>query len=331
MTNIFKIIAILAYAVYSISNSNAQNVREINIESTTCVHLVAFNDKCTPVSIKGKLFNPHKPTDAVVVIVHGSQGVDERHFNYAKHLNSIGFAALVLDSWTARGIGMAHFDFAANEKKGARAYNLAIDVFRTVEVLRKQPEGFKRFGHIGESMGGGAAIWLTKPYLHSEYLKLFSVKPPELQANIAVYGGCFERVASDRFIPIPTLFLGGELDNDTPAIYCEKFAEWMNSRGGAASSIILKGQHHDFDAIYKLHTASRAENPSECASYIEGNFRTWEKTGEKFPMTAEGYRNFQRKCVRSAWMAPVKTGYIDSPFTGFKEWGEFFSKILGNP
>ena len=42
-------------------------------------------------------------------------------------------------------------------------------------------------------------------------------------------------------------------------------------------------------------------------------------------------RNFQRKCVRSAWVAPVKTGYIDSPFTGFKEWGEFFTKTLGNP
>ena len=54
---------------------------------------------------------------------------------------------------------MAHFDFAANEKKGARAYNQAIDIFRTVEVLKKQPEGFKRFGHIGESSGGGAAIW----------------------------------------------------------------------------------------------------------------------------------------------------------------------------
>ena len=161
MKNILKAVALLLFANFSITNINAQNVREINVDSITCVHLVAFNDKCTPVSIKGKLLNPQKPTDAVVVIMHGSQGVDERHFNYAKHLNSIGFAALVLDSWTARGIGKAQFDFAANEKKGARAYNQAIDIFRTVEVLKKQPEGFKRFGHIGESSGGGAAICLN--------------------------------------------------------------------------------------------------------------------------------------------------------------------------
>jgi hypothetical protein len=62
MTNLFKTIAILAYAIFSISNSNAQNVREINVDSTTCVHLVTFNDKCTPVTIKGSLFNPDKPT-----------------------------------------------------------------------------------------------------------------------------------------------------------------------------------------------------------------------------------------------------------------------------
>lgn len=331
MENIKNIMMIMFLGIFATTDVRSQNVREIKVDSVTCVHNVAFNDKCEPVSVKGTLFNPDKSTDAVVVIVHGSQGVDKRHFNYAKHLNSIGFAAFVLDSWTARGIGKAQFDYAANEKKGARAYNQALDILRTVEVLKTQPERFKRIGHIGESMGGTAAIWLTKPYLDREYMKLFAVKTPELQANVAVYGGCFERVSTDRFIPIPTLFLGGELDNDTPAMLCERFAEWMNNRGGVATSIVLKGQHHDFDAPYKLHAASRAENPSECTSFIEGSYRTWEKTGERFPMTAEGYKNFQRKCVRSAWVAPVMTGYIESQSTGFKEWGEFFTRVLGTP
>ncbi len=329
MIRIKLIIAILALMLCN--NLYADNSREIIVDSVSCVHLLAFNDNCTPVTISGQLFNPVKPTDAVVVIVHGSQGVDQRHANYAKYLNSIGFSALVLDSWLGRGITKAHFDFAGNEKKGARAYNLAIDALRAVDVLKKQPEGFKRVGFIGESMGGSAAIWLVKPYLHREYLKLFSVKAPEVQANIAVYGGCFERISTDKFIPIPTLFLGGELDDDTPAIYCEKFSGWMNSRGGIAASIVLKGQYHDFDAPYKLHTSDRAENPSECASYIDGGNRFWEKTGEKFPMTADGYRDFQRKCVRSASVAPVMTGHIESQSTGFKEWGDFFIRVLGTP
>ena len=329
--NILKLLTLFIFWNLFHSSVNAQIPQKIKINSITCVHLVSFNDKCDPVSISGTLLVPEKSTDAIVIIVHGSQGVDERHFNYAKHLNSIGFAAVILDSWTARGIGKAQFDFSSNEKKGARGYNLALDVLRTAEFLQLQPYGFKRIGHLGESMGGTAAIWLTKPYLYFEYKKLFSNKPPNLQANVALYGGCFERASNDKFISIPTLFLGGELDNDTPAIYCEKFADWMNSRGGIANSIILQGQHHDFDAPYKLHTAPRAENPSDCASYMDGGYRTWEKTGEKFPMNADGYKSFQQKCVRSATIAPVKTGYIESQLTGFKEWGEFFIQVLGSP
>jgi dienelactone hydrolase len=180
-------------------------------------------------------------------------------------------------------------------------------------------------------MGGSAAIWLTKPYLYSEYSRLFAEQAPTIQANVAIYAGCFERVSTDRFLPIRTYFLNAELDNDTPAVYCEKFSDWMNSRGGNATFHTLKGQHHDFDAPYKLTKAPKAENPSECASFIDGSVRVWEKTGERFAMTADGYRDFQKKCVRSAKEAPVTTGYIETPFTGFKEWGDFFLKTLGAP
>lgn len=309
----------------------AQDRRIVNIESRNCVHIVKFNDKCDPQTVKGTLYKPKKATDAVIIIVHGSQGVDERHENYAKHLNSLGFAALLLDSWTLRGIGEAQYDYAANEKKGARAFNQALDVLRAVEVLKNLPELYKRIGHVGESMGGSAAIWLTKSYLYSEYLRLFAEQAPTLQANVAIYAGCFERVSTDRFVPIRTFFLNAELDNDAPAIYCEKFSDWMNSRGGSATFQTLKGQHHDFDAPYKLHKALKAENPSDCASFIDGPVRVWEKTGERFAMTADGYRDFQKKCVRSARDAPVTTGYIESPFTGFNEWGDFFLRTLGSP
>lgn len=309
----------------------ADEKRDLTIESKNCVHIVKFNDKCDPQPVTATLFKPKNPTDAVVIIVHGSQGLDERHENYARHLNSIGFAALVLDSWGPRGIGKAQYDYAANEKKGARAFNQALDVLRATEVLRGLPESYKRVGHIGESTGGVAAIWLTRPYLYSEYRRLFSKQAPLIQANAALYAGCFERVSTDRFLAIRTFFLNAELDNDTPAVYCEKYSAWMNMRGGDTTFLTLKGQHHDFDAPYKLTKAPKAENPSECASFIEGDVRIWEKTGERFPMTADGYRSFQKKCVRSAAEAPVTTGYIESPFTGFKEWGDFFIKSLGAP
>lgn len=312
-------------------NTFAQERQVLNFESRNCVNIVKFNDKCDPQTVKGTLYRPKNPTDAVVIIVHGSQGVDERHENYAKHLNSIGIAALLLDSWGSRGISKAQYDYAANDKKGARAFNQALDVLRAADLLKGLPLAYKWIGHIGESMGGSAAIWLTKPYLYNEYLRLFSQQAPTIQANVAIYAGCFEKVSNDRFLSIKTFFLNAELDNDTPAVYCEKFSDWMNSRGGIAEFQTLKGQHHDFDAPYKLTKAPKAENPSDCVSFIDGPVRVWEKTGEKFPMTADGYRDFQKKCVKSAREAPVTTGYIESPFTGFKEWGNFFLKTLESP
>lgn len=324
-------LAVNAILLLAASVAYPQGFTELEFQSVTCVHVLAFNDKCDAVTIKGSLYQPDKPTDKVVVIVHGSQGVDQRHLNYARHLNGTGMAALVLDSWTPRGIGKAQLDFAANEMKGARAYNQALDALRAADALKNTPHGYKKVGHIGESIGGTAAIWLTKPYLYREYLRLFKTKAPILDANVALYAGCFERIFNDRFLPVPTFFLGAELDNDTPAVHCERFAEWMNGRGGIATVQTLKGQHHDFDAPYRLHTASRAQNPSDCASYIDGSVRIWDKTGEKFPLDPEGYKNFQRKCIRTAAEAPVTTGYLDSPTTGFREWGDFFMKTLADP
>ena len=106
--SITRFLYLLAISLLFLSTSAyAQDRRILNIESRNCVHIVKFNDKCDPQTVKGTLYKPKNPTDAVVIIVHGSQGVDERHENYAKHLNSIGFAALLLDSWNLRGIDEA--------------------------------------------------------------------------------------------------------------------------------------------------------------------------------------------------------------------------------
>ena len=97
----------------------------------------------------------------------------------------------------------------------------------------------------------------------------------------------------------------------------------MNARGGNATFQTLSGQYHDFDAPYKLLKSARAQNPSECSSLTDGNIRIWDRTGERFPNTAEGLRLYQSKCIRSSESSPVYSGYKESPKTGFKEWGKF--------
>lgn len=305
-----------------------QSVQNTQIPSITCVSVQRNNDQCKSVTVGAKLYLPSQPTNALIIITHGSGGVDARHPLYAKRITERGFAALVIDHWSARGINGVHFDYLATNAKGARSFNQSIDALRAMNAFKVSPMNFSQFGFIGESMGGGAALWFQKQYLYDEYRRIFgsdsSVIP---NAVVGLYPACEERINQMTYNKVPILIIAGELDNDTPANNCVKYTEWNNKRhGGNLSLIVLTGQHHDFDAPYALTSSTRAQNPSRCVSEIDQGIRTWDENGEKFPATAQGYRDYQNKCIQSGTQSPVFSGHTGNPETGFQQWLDFFSK-----
>lgn len=60
------------------SVAKAQTSSNVEFPSMTCISKQNNNDQCSPQQVKGKLYLPSKPTNALVVISHGSQGVDAR-------------------------------------------------------------------------------------------------------------------------------------------------------------------------------------------------------------------------------------------------------------
>src|SRR5436305_4310072 len=79
---------------------------------------------CDKLEARGYLFA--KPgMKKVVMISHGSQGIDSRMYDYVDSLEKEGFAALVIDHWTPRGIGVTHDDYVAAGKKGGNEFNMA--------------------------------------------------------------------------------------------------------------------------------------------------------------------------------------------------------------
>ena len=324
---VFAICAIAALPALS------QTPSRITFPSVSCIHDKAFDDNCTKLSVSAELFLPASKTQAVVIISHGSQGLDERHPAYAKHLVNNGMAALVVAHWQSRGITQSQRDFAANEKRGARAFNQALDALSAIEFLARSHPDLKKFGYLGESAGGTAALWTRRPYLYKVYKRVWGVESRVPDATVGLYSGCFERNSEDRFLPKPLLLISGELDNNTPAALCWRYADWINERGGQAEVIGLPGQHHDFDAPYPVRQSPNAENPSQCASLIDSALkkRIWEKTGEAFDLTAEGYRAFQRKCLDASKGIRVAGGNTGSMRTGYAEWTAFFRKYLLAP
>jgi hypothetical protein len=72
---------------------------------------------------------------------------------------------------------------------------------------------------------------------------------------------------------------------------------WCHVRGGKAKAIVLPGEFHDFDAAYHKEYWPQAQNPVACTRMISATEVTPEKTGEKFPNNADGYRKMLNKCV----------------------------------
>jgi dienelactone hydrolase len=283
--------------------------------------------KCVPITLRGYLAKV-KDEHSLVVISHGSQGLDWRHSEYARHLAAQGINGLVLDHFGARGMTRIDRDYNEGRDKGADASNMAVDTLLVLATLKEQPEWAKtRFGYMGESMGGGAAIGVTRPYLRKQATIAAGRQPPLLDAIVSLYPGCFDKISVEHFVPMPLLFVLAEKDDNTPAQLCEQYSDWMNSRGGTTEYTVLSGQYHDFDAPFRSQVSHKAENPSKCANYADESGFTLDATGKKFPRTAEGYKAMHTACVKLSWFG-ITGGNKGDPHTGYDVWTSYFQKHL---
>ena len=84
--------------------------------------------KCEPITIPGYLRRA-PDTNALVMISHGSQGLDKRHSDYAKQLADNGINSVVIGHWEARGLGQIQFDYDKARREGGDSPNQVLDVY----------------------------------------------------------------------------------------------------------------------------------------------------------------------------------------------------------
>jgi dienelactone hydrolase len=321
MKNGFK--ALVAMAVALACAAHAQT--KVEFKSQVCVNEKSFLDACRPITVPGTDYEASK--EAIVLITHGSDGVDERHHRYARHLRSMGISALVIDHWKPRGVTGVQSDFVRFARQGANAQNLVIDIFHAAAHFRGL--GYSKVGYLGESMGGGVAVLLTKAEYQQHFRRVSGAAPEPLDAVVGLYGNCNERYSYDRFLPVPTLLITGELDANTPAKTCRDYvAEWVDKRGGRFTFIELPGQHHDFDAEFPLQKSHSAQNPAKCISVVDLDKITSTLTGETYPNTPVGWERWRSKCLMKPNEVNVSYGHTGDKNAGFKAWGLFFNGTL---
>lgn len=264
----------------------------------------------------------------VVLISHGSQGIDARMYEYVDALREAGMAAMVLDHWGPRGIGVTHDDYAAASVRGGNEFNMSIDSHLAAELLRAR--GFEKVGSIGESQGGAAAIMLQQKWAHAViernvgrlYNRGFRVQP--IDAVVGMYGYCGIRNATrDGYVGTPLLFITGEKDDETPSRYCERYVGWMNGRGGNASIVVLEGEGHSFDAPYRRQRNLNGPHPAHCDLLVDQRGVTNLITGETVP--GPDTRAMMEKCTRRGG---YHSGWWKDRFIAVPHWIDFFRKNL---
>lgn len=228
------------------------------------------------VQLASQLFRPANATGAVpaVAIFHGCGGPGQNTARMAGLLASWGYVALVVDSFSARGLKDV---CGRNWPTQADAETRAQDIDAALAWLGKQSfVDAGRLGFMGYSYGGGVAM-----------LRALSPGPdnaasPKARAAILVYPDCAlaDALGPKLGVRQPTLLAMGALDDWTPVSQCKAVIDRVVQGGDLIETRIYQGAHHSFDALglpvrYLEGVGNRSKPGGCCGAHYGANETAW--------------------------------------------------------
>ena len=193
-------------------------------------------------TIAAELRIPRPGTDRLpaVILMHGVSGIPGSVDEWAQHLNSMGVATFMVDSYTGRNLphGMA----PGAPSAGARI----VDAYRALEHLAKHPRiDPDRIAIMGFSHGGWAALYTS--------LKRFArmhgpADGRTFAAHIVFYPGCVQTyLEGDDVLDKPIRIFHGIADDQLPIEPCREYAARLRKAGKDVVLTEYAGAHHAFD------------------------------------------------------------------------------------
>jgi dienelactone hydrolase len=228
------------------------------------------------VQLTAQLFRPTAGTVTVpaVAIFHGCGGPGQNTARMAGLLASWGYAALVVDSFSPRGLkDVCGRNWPTQADAEARAH----DIDAALAWLGKQSfVDPKRLAYMGYSYGGGVAL------LRALSPRLDSASPPSARATILVYPDCAlaDALGPKLVARQPTLFAMGALDDWTPVAQCKALIDRVVQGREQIEARIYEGAHHSFDALglpvrYLSGVGNRSKPGGCCGAHYGANEAAW--------------------------------------------------------
>jgi len=185
-----------------------------------------------------------------VILLSGCGGVRDVQDVYAREANGEGWAALIVDSHSARGIGPAGSRLLVCTGLSMRGQDRAADVFAALELLRADPRiDAQRLALTGWSHGG----WTVLDAMASAEAGEQGSAPFEgVRGAFLLYPYCGAIIRARRDpvgapFPVESILAGRDAVADHRA--CERLFERQRASGALIRPAVLLGEAtHAFDA-----------------------------------------------------------------------------------
>lgn len=180
-----------------------------------------------------EVFKVNSQHASTVIVLHGCGGVDSHHKDWAKQLNSWGFNAVVLDSFSAR-----YERFVCQKPFAVTPNQRAVDLQYTAKWVSEQPWGKEKIGVIGFSHGAWTTLYAVSK---NEIAREFGTTL--ISSAVAFYPYC----DNGRFFDSPAIPIqihSGNLDNWAPSTLCTDLSRNWNI---SDNFFVYTDSHHGFD------------------------------------------------------------------------------------
>jgi dienelactone hydrolase len=196
-------------------------------------------------------------TVPAMVIHHGSSGVtSEREGRYAREMNALGLAAIVIDSFKPRGVTTT-----IEDQQAVTAADFNLDAMRVLSAIGANPRIDRRkIGIMGFSKGGTSTLVAS----HERQLAQAGV-PAGLRyaLHVAFYPACNTQFYQPRTSGAPIYMLLGGADTYVGVEPCTSYAEVLKANGARVEVKIYPNAMHGFDGG-RTYNLRNGENMSQC-------------------------------------------------------------------
>ena len=240
-------------------------MESVSFDTLTFEHPAAAK----PARVSGTLHLPgqaDRPFSCMVILTSSAGVQRHREHYYAQALNDAGVAALIVDSFTGRGVRRTVADQTL--VSGAQMEG---DALAALELLRGDPRiDPVRIGVMGVSKGGVATLntaIAARQRWRRSFDQLFDL-------HVAICPGATAQHRDAATHGRPIYFMLAGRDDYTPAPLAIEYAERMRAAGNRHIKVkVYSGAHHGWESLGPVFDIRDAENWSCCRNYIEDDGR----------------------------------------------------------